>query len=127
MHERLRELPVRVHGKGLLAGIELKDNGEVAGVVKRCLERGVQTCDTGRKWVKIGPQLNIEEEDLMEGIKVLIESVEEVVNARNATPCGDSGEKSGKSNGDISQRGVDGSVHGELESKKTNGSEGEHN
>lgn len=101
IHEELKSLPVRTHGKGLLAGIELQDNGEVQRVVKRCSERGILVCDTGRKWVKIGPALNIEEEKLMEGIKILREVVEEVIDARKKVevpPCGDSGEESSAGN-----------------------------
>ncbi len=86
MHETLKRLPTKSHGRGLLAGIELRDNREVKGVVEKCLLRNVQTCDTGRKWVKIGPALNIDEEDLIKGIKILMEVVEEVVNGRKVEP-----------------------------------------
>ena len=88
MHEELKKLSVKTNGRGLLAGIELRDNREVKGVVEKCLLRNVQTCDTGRKWVKIGPALNIEEEILMNGIKTLMEVIEEVVNAREVEACG---------------------------------------
>ena len=97
MHEKLKDSSVRVHGKGLLAGIELRDNEEAGKVVALCLKREVQVCDTGRKWVKIGPALNIEEEKLMEGVKILMESVEEVVNERlpEAHGAGSEGSEAG--------------------------------
>ena len=86
LHEILKGFPVRTHGKGLLAGFEFKENGEVCEVVKRCLERGVQVCDTGRKWVKIGPALNIPDEILFEGIKILKDVTQEVVGERKIEP-----------------------------------------
>ena len=82
LHEILKDFPVRTHGKGLLAGLEYRDNEEVKEVVKRCLERGVQTCDTGRKWVKIGPALNIPDEELFQGVKVLKDVTQEIVYER---------------------------------------------
>lgn len=100
MHEELKKLSVRVHGKGLLAGIELHSNEEVKSVVSKCSSKKVLVCDTGRKWVKIGPALNIEEEILMKGISILMEVVEEVVNAREVETHGDSGEGP-KTGGDI--------------------------
>jgi 4-aminobutyrate aminotransferase-like enzyme len=88
MHEELKKLPIRVHGRGLLAGIEMQSPEEVKVVVANCLRMAVQVCDTGRKWVKIGPALNIEDETLMAGIKILMEVVEEVVNGRKVEACG---------------------------------------
>jgi 4-aminobutyrate aminotransferase-like enzyme len=124
LHEKLKSFPVRTHGKGLLAGMELASNSEVEKVVSKCLERGVQACDTGRKWVKIGPALNIEEEELWKGIEILREAVEEVVNARKSETCGDSGEVDRGSQADISQLGVSGGVQGEVRSAEDDGSEG---
>lgn len=82
LHEALRFFPVKSHGKGLMAGLVFEDNIEVKKVVKLAEERGVQVNDTERKWVKIGPALNIQEEDLIQGLKILKEVVEEVVNGR---------------------------------------------
>ncbi len=88
MHEELKNLPIRTHGKGLLAGLEMQNSNEVETVVRKCLVQNVQVCDTGRKWVKIGPALNIEEEDLMKGITILKKAVEGVVNERKVETCG---------------------------------------
>ena len=93
MHDWLSVLPVNVHGKGLMAGIVMDYPFEAKRVTKLCLERGVQVVDTGRRWVKIGPQLNIEEEVLFEGIKVVKEVVEQVVSEWEAQACGDSGQE----------------------------------
>ena len=110
MHEKIKELPIHVHGKGLLAGFEMQNPDEVKEVTHKCLSRGVQVCDTGRKWVKIGPALNIEEGDLIDGISILMEVVEEVVNARQketeVSPCGDSGEGSQTVDSGLPQPGI---------------------
>ncbi len=86
LHEALRAFPVRTHGKGLLAGLEMQSAEEVKSVVSLCLLRGVQVCDTGRKWIKLGPALNIPEDELMQGLKILKEVIEETVNGREAKP-----------------------------------------
>lgn len=83
MHDMLKEFPIPTHGKGLLAGLEFKDNAEVKEVTARCLTRGVQVCDTGRKWVKLGPALNINFSELVAGITILKEITEEVINERH--------------------------------------------
>lgn len=82
LHEALKTFPIRTHGKGLLAGFEMKDNEEVKRVTIECLNRGVQVSDTGRKWIKIGPALNIPEEDLIQGISILKEVIGEVIDGR---------------------------------------------
>jgi len=127
MHEKLKELPVRVHGKGLLAGIELTDNEEVKKVVGLSLKRGIQVCDTGRKWVKIGPALNIEEGKLMEGIKILMEVVGEVVHERKSTPYGPSCEEPENSDSHLLPAGIQGDRAGDDQSGETPGSEGKYN
>jgi hypothetical protein len=89
MHDDLSSLPVKVHGKGLMAGLVLDYPFEAKRVYELCLERGVQVVDTGRRWIKIGPQLNIEEEVLFEGIKIVKEVIEQVVSERPPETCGD--------------------------------------
>jgi acetylornithine/succinyldiaminopimelate/putrescine aminotransferase len=89
LHEALTSLPVRTHGKGLLAGIEMQGPKEVHRVVLLCDQRGVQVVDTGRKWVKIGPALNIPDDVLMQGVQVVKDCVQEVVDERNCQALGD--------------------------------------
>jgi len=93
MHDDLSSLPVKVHGKGLMAGLVLDYPFEAKRVYELCLERGVQVVDTGRRWIKIGPQLNIEEEVLFEGIKIVKEVVEQVVFERPPEAHGDPGQE----------------------------------
>lgn len=93
MHDDLSSLPVKVHGKGLMAGIAMNYPYEAKRVYDLCLERGVQVVDTGRRWVKIGPQLNIDEEVLFEGIKIVKEVIEQVVSERPVEAHGDQGQE----------------------------------
>jgi acetylornithine/succinyldiaminopimelate/putrescine aminotransferase len=127
MHSVLSTFPVRTHGKGLLAGIEMADNGEVKKVTKKCLERGVQVCDTGRKWVKIGPQLNIEEEMLMKGISILKEIIEEVVDERKSEARGTGSEGPETSDSHLLPAGVQDNREGNDKSGKASGPEGKYN
>jgi acetylornithine/succinyldiaminopimelate/putrescine aminotransferase len=85
MHEQLQKLPVRVHGKGMMAGLEFQDTDEATKVVRKCEEKRVLVVETGRKWVKIGPCLSINQRDLEYGLKVLWEVVNEVVSEREIT------------------------------------------
>ncbi len=86
LHRLLREFPVKSHGKGLMAGLEFENEEEATKIWEICKERGVWVVNTGRRWVKIGPQLNIEDDVLIEGIKILKEVVEEVVHGREIKP-----------------------------------------
>jgi len=88
MHEALSSLPVRTHGKGLLAGIEMQGPEEVRKVVLLCDQRNVQVVDTGRKWVKLGPALNIPDDVLMQGVQVVKDCVQEVVDERDNQALG---------------------------------------
>ena len=83
LHDMLSKLPVRSHGKGLMAGVEFDSPEEAAKVIRLTEERGLLVVDTGRKWVKIGPALTITDEELIKGISILKEVVEEVVNGRS--------------------------------------------
>ncbi len=94
LHDLLRDFPIKTHGRGLLAGLELRDKEEVVSAVAKCHEKGLLVVDTGRKWIKIGPNLTIEDETLIQGIKILKEVVEEVINERkdDAEAHGDPGQ-----------------------------------
>jgi acetylornithine/succinyldiaminopimelate/putrescine aminotransferase len=84
LHDEIQTFPVKTHGKGLLAGLVMQDPAEVVRVVERCKASGLLVVDTGRKWVKIGPPLNIEVVDLLTGIIILRGVIEEVVSERMA-------------------------------------------
>lgn len=126
MHEWLAKLPVRVHGKGLMAGIEMADTEEADKVVARCLKRRVLVVQTGRKWVKIGPCLSIKEEDLEKGIKILGEVVLEVVSERPVDLEARRliSEKPESSGGDLETPRFQGGVERMSESNQDEGQEG---
>ena len=48
-------------------------------VAERCMQKGLLVVHTGRESIKIGPPLIISEEALNEGIKVLDESINEII------------------------------------------------
>lgn len=98
LHGHLSHFPIRTHGRGLMAGLELQNAAESETVANRCRDRGVWVVDTGRKWVKIGPELTIPDDVLIQGLKVVQEVVEEVVNERKIEACGAGGQESGSVN-----------------------------
>jgi hypothetical protein len=67
-------------GRGLIAGIEFDGPMMASAVVEVCQRRGLMVVDTGRKWVKLGPQLNITVDQIMAGCKILKEAITEVEN-----------------------------------------------
>jgi len=70
--ELLKDCGVRHHaGRGLLAGLEFKNAKQASKVVKLCRDRGLLVVDTGRKWVKLGPPLIIDDDLLSEGVEIL--------------------------------------------------------
>ena len=80
LHKLLEGLPVRHHsGKGLISGIEMKTPEQADKVVSICRDSGLLAVSTGRKWVKIGPPLNIPEDELKAGTSILVQAVQDVV------------------------------------------------
>lgn len=78
----------RVIGKGLVASIHFKniltgnpDSEFTSKVAERCMQKGLLVVHTGRESIKIGPPLTIKDEALVEGLKVLEESIEETINS----------------------------------------------
>jgi acetylornithine/succinyldiaminopimelate/putrescine aminotransferase len=81
METCLKDIKQKHHcGRGLLAGIEFEGPLMASVVVKACRRRGLLVVDTGRKWVKLGPQLNITAEEIVTGCGILKAAIEEVEN-----------------------------------------------
>jgi acetylornithine/succinyldiaminopimelate/putrescine aminotransferase len=77
----LKDIKQRHHcGKGLLAGIEFDGPLMASLVVNACRRRGLLVVDTGRKWVKLGPQLTITSDEILIGCDILRAAIEEVEN-----------------------------------------------
>lgn len=92
MHERLQALPLRhpqhirsVEGRGLMAGIIFYNEDGSSGtdlcnqMCERAMQRGLLVVKTGRESIKLTPPLNIDEAALFEGIEVLEEVVNQVI------------------------------------------------
>ncbi len=94
LHHRLNKLKDKypdhisfVFGKGLLAGIitvnpktHEPDSLFASRVCEKAMQRGLLVVHTGGEAIKIGPPLTIPDEALIEGIEVLDESFQEVIN-----------------------------------------------
>ena len=94
LHQRLDKLKDKyshcisyVLGKGLIAGIitvnskTSEPDGLIASrVCEKAMQKGLLVVHTGREAIKIGPPLTIPDEALLEGIEVLDESFQEVIN-----------------------------------------------
>tara|TARA_A100001388_G_C28746510_1_gene489757 strand:+ start:70 stop:1464 length:1395 start_codon:yes stop_codon:yes gene_type:complete len=89
LKELKQKYPDRVEyifGKGLIAAILFKepktnapDSYFTSMVAERCMQKGLLVVHTGRESIKIGPPLIISEGALNEGIKVLDESINEII------------------------------------------------
>lgn len=67
---------IEVRGKGLMIGIEIK--GESATVQSECLKKGLLVLTAGPKVVRLLPPLIIEEEQIEEGLSILIKILAEM-------------------------------------------------
>lgn len=114
----LSDIKQRHHcGKGLLAGIEFDGPLMASLVVNACRRRGLLVVDTGRKWVKLGPQLTITSDEILTGCDILKAAIEEVENEIEAQR--DTGGEPKESGGNISQIGIRASEpSGSIESAK---------
>lgn len=75
-----------IYGKGMIASIVFQDpktatpNSEfVSRVAEKCMQKGLLVVHTGRESIKIGPPLVISDNALLEGIRVIRESIEETI------------------------------------------------
>jgi acetylornithine/succinyldiaminopimelate/putrescine aminotransferase len=105
MAEALKGIGVRVHaGRGLLAGLEMEGPLQASKVVLKCQKRGLLVVDTGRRWVKLGPALVIEDDELINGCMILKEVIKEVQSESEAQR--NISEESGESSSDLQKVGL---------------------
>ncbi|ODV79027.1 acetylornithine aminotransferase [Suhomyces tanzawaensis NRRL Y-17324] len=69
-----------VKGKGLLLGLQFKDNVQAGDIVNKCREHGLLVITAGLNVVRIVPALNIPSDAIEEGLNILSKSVDEVIN-----------------------------------------------
>ena len=86
LKEKYPEKVSYIFGKGLIAAILFKniygnpDGLFASKVSERCMQKGLLVVHTGRESIKIGPPLIINIEALKEGLDVLDESINEIIN-----------------------------------------------
>ncbi len=80
----LAEMPnVQVRGKGMIMGLDLGESGMAADVVKQCFADGllIASCGIGGRVVKLIPPLTIPDDDLKEGLDILVAATQKVMEA----------------------------------------------
>ncbi|EAT11027.1 aspartate aminotransferase family protein [Bermanella marisrubri] len=72
---------VQVRGKGMILGLDVSTGENAKAIVTKCFEDGllVSACGTGGRVVKLIPPLTIPEQDLKEGLSILLRHVSEVM------------------------------------------------
>jgi len=79
--KKYSSINISVYGKGLIASLILKTNSNkplsklCSRICELCLQRGLLLVHTGRESLKIGPPLVINKAALLEGIKVIDETI----------------------------------------------------
>ena len=75
------DIIVDVRGVGLLLIIEFKDEDTASHVIDECLKRRLFVNQIQGTGIRIFPALNIKEEELEEGLTILKEAIETVMNS----------------------------------------------
>ncbi|KAG7664147.1 ARG8 [[Candida] subhashii] len=69
---------VDIKGKGLLLGLQFDATADIGEIVSKCRQRGLLIITAGNNVIRIVPALNIPDETIDEGLKILSESIGEV-------------------------------------------------
>ena len=85
MQQRFPNRIFNILGNGLIAAVLFKDpqtgkadSAFTSKVAELCMQKGLLVVHTGRESIKIGPPLIISDDALLEGVKVLSESIAEI-------------------------------------------------
>jgi len=70
------DVVLKIRGKGLLLLVELCDEATATRVTDECLSRKVFVCQTQGNSIRVFPALNIEREQLMDGLATLRQAIE---------------------------------------------------
>lgn len=72
---------VQIRGKGMIIGLDVRNGEHAKAIVDGCFKAGliIASCGTGGRVVKLIPPLTIPEEDLNEGLKILIDVTQHVM------------------------------------------------
>jgi diaminobutyrate-2-oxoglutarate transaminase len=86
MHQALVPLEerfdqVQVRGKGMIIGLDVLTGEKAKAIVDNCFKAGliIASCGTGGRVVKLIPPLTIPEDDLNEGLKILVSVTTQVM------------------------------------------------
>lgn len=69
-----------VKGKGLILGLQFASSVDVGNVVQKCRDHGLLVISAGMNVLRLVPALNIPDELIEEGLQILEDSIEAVVN-----------------------------------------------
>jgi diaminobutyrate-2-oxoglutarate transaminase len=72
---------VQVRGKGMIIGLDVLTGERAKAIVDNCFKAGliIASCGTGGRVVKLIPPLTIPEDDLAEGLKILVDVTTKVM------------------------------------------------
>ncbi len=70
-----------VRGKGLILGIEFKNNEIAKAVVEKCIDKGLLTILTVQKVMRILPPLNVKKAEIEQAVKTIDKALKEVTDA----------------------------------------------
>ncbi len=72
---------VQIRGRGMILGLDVMTGDRAKAIVERCFDAGllIASCGTGGRVVKLIPPLTIPDSDLEEGLKILVEITEKVM------------------------------------------------
>lgn len=78
-----RQNDIEISGKGMIMGLDVGDGAKAKAIVETCFREGllIASCGTGGRVVKLIPPLTIPEDDLKDGLTILINATEQIMEA----------------------------------------------
>lgn len=68
----------KVKGKGLLLGLQFKENVDIGEIVAKCRQHGLLIITAGMNTIRLVPALNIPDQTIKDGLEILTQSIKEV-------------------------------------------------
>ena len=78
-----RHAAVKISGKGMIMGLDVGDGNRAKAIVEDCFQAGllIASCGTGGRVVKLIPPLTIPDDDLKDGLNILLTATDKVMEA----------------------------------------------
>jgi len=75
------DVNIDVRGKGMILGLDVGSGDTSKAIVSRCFDKGllIASCGSGGRVIKLIPPLTIPDDDLKNGLKILVETTREVL------------------------------------------------